>query len=91
MVSCDIFAEQHHPVFETSMAELSKRHAVQRIWLVTTFEAAARHLPTAPRHQFVALNHGIVVDRPAVLTEILRVIVDTKWETALPLWHGTLC
>lgn len=32
----------------------------------------------APRDQLVALDGGVVVDRPAVLTEIARAIVDTE-------------
>jgi hypothetical protein len=32
----------------------------------------------APCDQLVALDGGVVVDRPAVLTEIARAIVDTE-------------
>jgi hypothetical protein len=45
----------------------------------------------APCDQFVALDGSIVVDRPAVVAKVFGALVDTKWKTALPRWHGILC
>jgi hypothetical protein len=37
-----------------------------------------------PRDQFVALDGGIVVNRPSVVAKVLGVIVDTKRKPASP-------
>jgi hypothetical protein len=39
--------------------------------------------------QLVALDGGIIVDRPAVVTEIFGVVVDTNRKTAFPRERGT--
>jgi hypothetical protein len=40
-------------------------------------------------NQFVALDGGVVVNRPPILAEDLGVVLDTNNKTDSPLWSGT--